>query len=89
MFVPLPNGPVKVPSLIVNDVEFVTSTSKYPPGNGTGEIKEMFWLLPVHRRSLPSKDLFVAIEEAAVSIGALSPEVHDKCWTASTSEPDA
>ena len=89
MVAPLPNGPVEVPSFMVNVVELVTSTSKYPPGNGAGEIKEMFWLLPVDPRSLPSKDLFVAIEEAAVSIGALKPEVHVQCWTASTSEPDA
>ena len=86
---PLPNGPVKVPSLMLNDVEFVTSTSKCPPENATGEIKEMFWLVPVHQRSLPSIDVFVAIEEAAVSIGALSPEVHVKFCTASTSDPDA
>jgi hypothetical protein len=74
---------------MLNVVEFVTSTSKCPPGNGPGEIKPMFWPLPVHRRSLPSIDLSVAIEEAAVSIGALNPDVHVKCCTASTSDPDA
>ena len=85
----LPNGPEKVPSLRVNVVEFVTSVSKCPPGKAIGEIKEMFWLLPVHRRSLPSMDLLVAIDEAAVNIGTLSPEVHVRCCTASTSDPDA
>jgi hypothetical protein len=73
---------------MLKDVEFVTSTSKCPPGNGPGEIKLMFWLLPVHRRSLPSKDLFVMVEEAAVVMGALNPDVQVKCCTASTSDPD-
>ena len=89
MFVLLPKGPVKVPSKRLNVVAFVTSTSKYPPGKAIGEIRLMFWLLPVHRRSVPSMDLLVAIDEAMVAIGALSPEVHVRCCTASTSDPDA
>ena len=89
MFVPVPKGPVNVPSKTVKVVELVSSTSKYPPGKAVGEIKGMFWLLPVQRRSLPSKDLLVVIDEAVVNIGTLSPEVHVRCCTVSTSDPDA
>ena len=88
MFVPLPKGPVNVPSNMVKLVELVTSTSKYPPGKTVGEIKLMFWLLPVQRRSLPSNDLSITVLEAVVNMGDLSPEVHIRCCTASISVAD-